>query len=118
MITIGKLAEPGDRFSGAQVRVQGVDDSPTDGSNQTSQRWHPLHMHKSHEEPQVQVARSMSLTKARRVRPVLKPRITLANDAKLGERLVEKKPLTPTLVELVEVPGKQRKSVRVLIEDA
>jgi hypothetical protein len=95
MITIGKIAEPGDRFSDA-VRVRNADE-PED--------WH----HDGHH-VQVQIARSISVTKARR--QLIGPKLA----ARSGERLVDRKPLTPTLVELVDVPGKNRKSVRGMIE--
>jgi hypothetical protein len=95
MITIGKVVEPGDRVSG-QVRVEGGEEQ---------EDWH-------HNSPvQVQVARSMSVTKARRL--VGGPRVV---GAKGGERLVDRKPLTPTLVQMVDVPGKHRKSIRATIE--
>jgi hypothetical protein len=95
MITIGKLAEPGDRVSGS-VHVEGAEEQDD---------WHHSNPH-----VQVQVARSMSVTKARR--HLIGPKLT----AKSGERLVDRKPLTPTLVELVDVPGRNRQSVRGMIE--
>jgi len=107
MITVGKVAEPGDRFSDAQF----VPQVKVEGENE------PEDWHHGGEHVQVQVARSMSVTRARKA--LLAPR-RLDGTGKNGtkERLVERKPLTPTLVELVEVPGTNRKSVRVMIEDA
>jgi hypothetical protein len=95
MITIGKLAEPGDRISGA-VKVEGAEEQDD---------WHH-----SSPQAQVRVARSVSVTKARR--HLIGPKLA----AKSGERLIERKPLTPTLVELVDVPGRNRQSVRGMIE--
>jgi hypothetical protein len=95
MITIGKLAEPGDRVSGA-VQVEGAEEQ---------EDWH-----RSSPQPQVQIARSVSVTKARR--QLIGPKLT----GRSGERLIERKPLTPTLVELVDVPGRNRQSVRGMIE--
>jgi len=107
MITIGKVAEPGDRFSDAkfatgEVQVQGLDE--------------PEGWHRS-DEGVMQVARSMSVTKARR--HIVGPkRLEVVNKNGERERFVERKPLTPTLVQMVQVPGNNRKSVRVMIEDA
>ena len=97
MITIGKLAEPGDRVSTGQVRVEGADESMDD--------WHHAGA-----QVQVQVARSVSVTKARR--RLVGPRLGTG----AGERLVERKPLTPTFVEHVESLGTNRKSVRGIVE--
>jgi hypothetical protein len=112
MITIGKLAEPGDRVSG-QVRVEGTDDH-----HHQEDDWH--HHHGGN--VKVSIARSVSVTKARRqiVGPTARPFVrSSASTPKLGgrnERLIDRKPLTPTLVELVDVPGKNRKSVRGIVE--
>jgi hypothetical protein len=131
MITIGKVAEPGDRFSDAakfaasKVRVRS-------NSDEKDEDWH-------HDgEGIVQVARSMSVTKARR--QIVGPRrvdgqrqqpkrldgqqvvgphkVELVNKDGERERFVERKPLTPRLVQMVEMAGTNRKSVRVVVEDA
>jgi hypothetical protein len=113
MITIGKVAEPGDRFSGAQVRVI-EDPSPVDSGTQ-QQPWHPLRMNslvsKSKtnltntmtSQPlqgkvEVQIARSMSVTKGQKARPVLRTSPRGVERGK-GENLVERKPLVPRVVE-------------------
>lgn len=110
MITIGKMLEPGDRFSGATAQVAVHDEtSPIEKSPQRP--WHPLRMNSQlgkngskpstrTEVPQVQIARSMSVTKAHGARPMLKPRVV---EAKMGEKLVERNILTPTLVEVVHL---------------
>jgi hypothetical protein len=119
MITIGKLAEPGDRFSNAQnVRVI-EEPSPVDNRPPQQNVWHPLRMNslvdksKSKSRPdlrstmttqplpgkvQVQVARSMSVTKGARARPVMRtsPR---GVEAGKGENLVRREVLVPRLVE-------------------
>lgn len=59
-------------------------------------------------EAQVGIARQVSVSRAARPVNILKPKLTSP------ERLVDKKPLTPTLVEL----NKNRKSQRAQIEDA
>lgn len=132
MITIGKMAEPGDRFSDAakfaasKVRVRS-------NSDEKDEDWH--HDGKG----VVQVARSMSVTKARRQivgpkkvdgkRPQIKRvdgqqvvgphKVELVRKDGGTERFVERKPLTPNLVQMVEMPtGANRKSVRVVLEDA
>lgn len=99
MITIGKLAEPGDRISAGHVRVEGAEDQEV---------WHRSHTG----QVQVRVARSMSVTKARR--QFTGPRM---GEIRAGERYVERKPLTPTVVKMVEVPRRNRQSVRGSIVD-
>jgi hypothetical protein len=121
MITIGKLAEPGDRFSGAQVRVVTEEEpSPIDNRVPAPQVWHPLRMNslvekkgRSKSRPdlkstmtsqplpgtvEVQIARSMSVTKGARARPVLRTSPRGVEKGK-GENLIKRKPLTPRVVE-------------------
>ncbi|KAE9965541.1 hypothetical protein EG328_009588 [Venturia inaequalis] len=135
MITIGKLAEPGDRFSDAarfaasNVRVRSNSDDKAD------EDWHH-----DGEAGVVQIARSISVTKAKRQivgprrvdgkRPQVKriegqPDVVGPHKVELvrrdggTERFVERKALTPNLVQMVEMPtGANRKSVRVILEDA
>lgn len=59
---------------------------------------------------QVQVARQMSVTRAKSTKKFLEPRRMVLN-TRSNERLVDRKPLTPTLVEL-----KDRRSQAVQIE--
>ncbi|TLD37399.1 hypothetical protein E2P81_ATG04211 [Venturia nashicola] len=134
MITIGKMAEPGDRFSDAarfaasNVRVRSNSDEKAD------EDWHH-----DGEAGVVQIARSVSVTKARRQivgprrvdgkrpevqrlegRQVVGPnKVELVRKDGGTERFVERKPLTRNLVQMVEMPtGANRKSVRVILEDA
>ncbi|KIW08234.1 uncharacterized protein PV09_01162 [Verruconis gallopava] len=125
MITIGKVAEPGDRFSGAQTVRVVEEPSPIDkAAPSPPQVWHPLRMNSLVDKDraklnggrpkhpltatmtsqplpgkvEVQVARSMSVTKGAKARPVLRTSPRGVEKGK-GETLVERKPLTPQLVE-------------------
>lgn len=91
MITVGKRIEPGDRISLGQVEVEVGEVEERVGRPYRAE---------------VGIARSLSVTKARRGlirRPV----------AEEGERVSELKVLTPTVVQM-----RGRKSVMVQIEDA
>lgn len=134
MITIGKMPEPGNKFSEAakfapsNVRVRSNSD------DKEEEDWHH-----DGEASVVQIARSVSVTKARRQivgarrvdskqsqikrlegQQVVGPhKVELVRKDGGTERFVERKPLTPNLVQMVEMPtGANRKSVRVVLEDA
>lgn len=133
MITIGKMVEPGDRFSDA-ARFAASNVRVRSNSDQKDEDWHH-----DGEAGVVQIARSMSVTKAKR--QIIGPRrvdgkrpqvqrlegqqvvgphkVELVRKDGGTERFVERKPLTPNLVQMVEMPtGANRKSVRVILEDA
>lgn len=105
MITVGKKAEPGDRMSestvGHDLHREAKHDTIYNAIHNLEEDWH-------HYRGEVQVARSLSVTKAKR--HLLRP---LAIRDQAGEKVNESRALTPTLVEM-----KQRKSMMVRIEDA
>jgi len=94
MITVGKRIEPGDRISLGQVEVEVGEVEVEDRVRRRPYR------------AEVGIARSLSLTKARRGL-IRGPRV------EEGERVSELKALTPTVVQM-----RGRKSVMVQIEDA
>ena len=93
MITVGKRIEPGDRISLGQVEVEVGEVEVEDMARRPYRA-------------EVGIARSLSLTKARRGL-IRGPRV------EEGERMSELKALTPTVVQM-----RGRKSVMVQIEDA
>jgi len=99
MITVGKRIEPGDRISVGQVEVQVEEVKDTAG-------WEREWERSPADRAEVGIARSLSLTKARRG-------IVRVPMVEEGERVSELKVLTPTVVEM-----RGRKSVMVEIEDA
>jgi hypothetical protein len=105
MITVGKKAEPGDRMSESTVGHDLHGDPRHDTIYNAIQDIEmDLHSYRA----EVQVARSLSVTKAKR--HLLRP---LAIRDQAAEKVNESRALTPTLVEM-----RQRKSMMVTIEGA
>lgn len=107
MITVGKKAEPGDRMSESTVGLT-HDGHPDPRHDTIYNAIADVDSNWDHYRGEIQVARSLSVTKAKR--HLLRP---LAIRDQHNEKVNESRALTPTLVEM-----RQRKSMAVSIQDA
>jgi hypothetical protein len=83
MITIGKVAEAGDRFSDAQqIRVV-EEPSPIDGRGPREAQWHPLRMHSSVDKSKASAAASRHQTKQKIERKASLPALPTLPASKL-----------------------------------